>query len=626
MSCRCRRRRAGNPGARGSTEPSCCRPTGNGALRSMPATVDRLKVHPTRSGEPSHGPEANLTECARMTLRGRLLSTALLATMFAAAPGAQRITVKLVDVAAEAGIDLVNVSGGPAKDYIVDANGNGAAFFDYDNDDDLDVLIVNGSTRERFAQGGDPMVALYQNDGRGHFRDVTASAGFDRRGWGSGVCIGDVDNDGARDVFITAFGNDALWRNTGKGTFVDVTRSAGFNETRWGTSCAFADYDHDGYLDLYVANYVAFDDKTIPARGTTANCRFMATDVFCGPKRLTGDLDVLYRNNGDGTFSDATARAGVKDPGYYGFGVVFTGLNDDGWPDIYVANDSVPNLLFRNRGNGSFVEEGLIAGAALSGDGRAQAGMGVDAGDYNGDGLPDLIVTNFSHDYNTLYENGPAGVFTDRSYAAGVASTAGPYLGWGVKFVDLDNDGRLDIFMSNGHVYPEVDKHGLGTRYQQRKQLFVNEGRRFRHASADIGGGLLLEKSSRGAAFGDYDNDGDIDVLVINMNDRPTLLRNDSPPANHWITIRLIGTKSNRDALSARERVDSNGRRQVSFVRGDGSYLSHSDLRAHFGLAAAAKVDRVEIRWPSGVVETATGLTSNRFYIAREGAGMTALH
>jgi hypothetical protein len=554
-----------------------------------------------------------------------VLTIAIVATVVVTDPAAQRTTIALIDVAAEAGLDLVNVSGGPAKDYIVDANGNGAAFFDYDNDEDLDVLIVNGSTRERFAQGGDPMVALYQNDGAGRFRNVTSSSGFDRRGWGSGACVGDYDNDGASDVYVTAFGADALWRNAGNGTFVDVTRRAGFDEARWGTSCAFADYDHDGYLDLYVANYVAFDDRTIPARGTTANCRFMATDVFCGPKQLTGDLDVLYRNNGDGTFSDATARAGVKDPGYYGFGVVFTDLNDDGWPDIYVANDSVPNLLFRNRGNGTFVEEGLVAGAALSSDGRAQAGMGVDAGDYNGDGLPDLLVTNFSHDYNTVYENGPAGVFTDRSYATGIAATAGPYLGWGVKLVDLDNDGRLDVFIANGHVYPEVDKHGLGTRYHQRKQVFMNEGSRFRHASAEIGGGLLLEKSSRGAAFGDYDNDGDIDVLVINMNDRPTLLRNDTASGHHWITIRVVGARSNRSGIGARVRLEAGKRRQTADVRGDGSYLSHSDLRAHFGLGAAARVDRLEIRWPSGVVETATGLAADRFYVAREGSGIRPL-
>ncbi len=553
----------------------------------------------------------------------RLGVAALLITVHVLVPAAQGTTIRLVDVATEAGLTLLNVSGSPAKDYIVDANGNGAALFDYDGDGDLDALIVNGSTRERLTQAGDAMVALYQNDGSGRFGDVTGAAGFNRSGWGQGVCAADYDNDGFQDVYITAFGADVLWRNTGKGTFVDVTRQAGIDNARWSTSCAFGDYDRDGHLDLYVATYVNFDESTIPGRAATGNCRFMATDVFCGPKKLTGERDVLYRNKGDGTFEDVTDRAGVNDPGYYGFGVVFSDVNDDGWPDIFVANDSVPNLLFRNRGDGTFIEDGLISGTALSGDGRPQAGMGVDAGDYNGDGLPDLFVTNFSHDHNTLYENGPAGIFTDRSYATGIAATAGPYLGWGAKFVDLDNDGRLDLFIANGHIYPEVDRHGLGTRYHQRNQVFVNDGRRFRHASPDVGGGLLLEKSSRGAAFGDYDNDGDVDVLVINMTDRPTLLRNDTPRSNHWVTVRLIGTKSNRDGIGARVRVDAGGRRQTAEVRGDGSYLSHSDTRAHFGLGAATRVERVEIRWPSGLVDTMSGLAVDRFYVAREGAGIT---
>ena len=562
-----------------------------------------------------------------MSAVSRLGVTALLVALLVMASSAQGpTTLRFVDVAAEAGLDLINVSGGPAKDFIVDANGNGAAFLDYDNDRDLDVLIVNGSTREQIATGGDAMVALYRNDGGrrsdgwGRFTNVTVSSGFTRRGWGSGVCVGDYDNDGAPDVHITAFGPDVLWHNTGSGSFTDVTRSAGIADTRWGTSCAFADYDRDGDLDLYVANYVKFDDASIPARGTTANCRFMATDVFCGPKRLTGEADILYRNNGDGTFTDVTTAAGIVDPGYYGFGVVFTDLNDDGWPDVYVANDSVPNLLFRNKRDGTFVEEGLISGAALSGDGRPQAGMGVDAGDYNGDGLPDLIVTNFSHDYNTLYENGPAGIFTDRSYATGIAATAGPYLGWGVKLADFDHDGRLDVFIANGHVYPEVDKHGLGTRYQQPKQLFLNEGKRFRHVTKDVGGGLVTEHSSRGAAFGDYDNDGDIDALVVNMNERPTLLRNDTPRGRHWITLRLVGTKSNRDAIGAKVMVEAGGRRQTTIVRGDGSYLSHSDVRAHFGLGEVTKVTRVEIRWPSGLVQNVGMLAVDQFYVVKEGA------
>jgi enediyne biosynthesis protein E4 len=536
--------------------------------------------------------------------------------------GADRAPVALTDVSAASGLALVNVSGGPAKDYIVDANGNGAALFDFDTDGDLDALLVNGSTRERLSKGGDPMVALYRNDGKGRFEDVTAMSGFTRTGWGAGVCVADVDNDGFEDVYVTAFGPDVLWRNSGRGTFEDVTTKARLGDPRWSTGCAFNDYDHDGFVDLYVANYVRFDATSVPARAATANCRFMATDVFCGPSRLPGDDDVLYRNNGDGTFADVTSRAGIADPGAYGFGVVFADLTADGWPDIYVANDSVPNLFFRNTGKGTFVEEGLPAGVAVSGDGRPQAGMGVDAGDYNGDGLPDLVVTNFSHDHNTLYENGPPGVFTDRSYAAGVAATAGPFLGWGVKLVDLDNDGRLDLFIANGHVYPDVDGRGLGTSYRQRKQVFLNDGRRFRDATAAIGGGLLLEQSSRGAAFGDIDNDGDIDVLVVNMNDRPTLLRNDSPRTHHWLTLRLTGGPSNRSGLGARVTVDAGGRRQLFEVRADGSYLSHSDSRIHAGLGPATRAARVEIRWPSGTVETAANLAGDRFYLANEGAGI----
>jgi len=475
------------------------------------------------------------TDLKKRRLARRLWAVAVVssAVCLTAAPGGHEFAVKLVDVAAKAGITLLNVCGDVSKDFIVDANGSGVAWFDFDNDGNLDLLIVNGSSRERIRQGGDPMVALYRNDGKGHFEDVTVRSGLTRRGWGNGVCVADYDNDGFSDVYVSGIGGGALFHNNGNGTFSDVTRRARVgNDGRWGTGCAFGDYNRDGFVDLYVANYVKFNEEKIPRRGETAGCKFMVVDVYCGPKSLEGEPDVLYKNNGDGTFSDVTVSAHIKDPGYPGFGVLFSDLDNDGWPDIYVANDSAPHFLFHNNGDGTFADQGIVAGVALSGDGREQAGMGVDAGDYNGDGLLDLIVTNFSHDYNTLYENHAGGFFTDVSYRTGVARGSGPHMGWGVGFVDMDNDGRLDLFVANGHVYPQVDSHGIGTHYLQRKQLFTNlDGRQFKDVTNEVGGGLLIEKSSRGTAFGDYDNDGRIDVIVTNMNDRPTLLHNESVEA-----------------------------------------------------------------------------------------------
>ena len=345
--------------------------------------------------------------------------------------------------------------------------------------------------------------------------------------------------------------------------------------------------------------------------------------MFCGPVGLSGEPDVLFRNNGNGTFTDVTVRAGIKDPGRYGFGVLFSDLDDDGWPDIFVANDSVPNLFFRNKRDGTFSEDALVSGVALSGDGRAMASMGVDAGDYNGDGRLDIIVTTFAGEYNTLFENAGGGLFTDVTHLAGLGVAALPYLGWGVGFVDVDNDGLLDLFVANGHVYPSVDRQGRGSKFLQRKLLFRNLGnKRFSDVTDEVGGGLLLERSSRGAAFGDYDNDGDIDALVINLNDRPTLLRNDTVGNNHWMTVRLAGTKSNRDGIGAKVRVQAGGRSQMVEVRSGGSYLSHNDVRAHVGLGTAGRVDRIEIRWPSGTVDTADGLQVDRFYTAREGQGV----
>ncbi len=537
-------------------------------------------------------------------------------------PRAADRTIRLVDVAEQSGLTLLNVHGGSSKDYILDTNGNGAALFDYDNDDDLDVAIVNGSTREHLKQGGNRVLALYRNDGKGRFQDVTAGSGLLARGWGMGTCVADVDNDGFKDIYVTAFGPNVLYHNNGNGTFTDATKRAGVGDSHWGTGCAFGDYDRDGFVDLYVANYVAFDERTVPKRGSS-DCNYLGISVMCGPRGLQGEADVLYHNNGNGTFTDVTKAAGIKDPDLYGFGVLFSDLNNDGWPDIVVANDSVPNLMFRNLGNGTFVEEGLLSGVGLSGDGRPQAGMGIDAGDYDGDGNLDLIVTHFSEDYHTLYENGGRGLFADVSHRAGIALPPLRYLGWGVGFVDLDNDGLLDLFVANGHVYPEIDRSGQGSRYLQRKQLFRNLGtKRFLEIGQEVGGGVTIEKASRGAAFGDVDNDGDIDILVINMNDRPTLLRNDTAPGNHWVTFRLTGTKSNRDAIGARVQIEAGGRKQIAEVRSGGSYLSHNDVRAHFGLGDVGKIDRVEIRWPSGRVDAAAGPAVDTFYVAKEGEGL----
>ena len=546
---------------------------------------------------------------ARLAVAALLLAADLIVARAADPP------FRFLDVAEQSGVTLLNIAGTRSKSYLIDSTGNGAAFLDYDRDGDMDILIVNGSSLSRFKSGGDQMVALYRNDGGGRFTDVTARSGLTRSGWGMGVCVADYDNDGFPDIYVTALGPNVLWHNTGHGTFTATGQAA---HPGWSTGCAFGDYDRDGYVDLYVANYLSNESESLAPEGQRP-CRFMNIDIPCGPKPLKGEPDVLYRNTGKGTFVDVTKSAGVSTPGHYGFGVLFTDLDDDAWPDIYVASDSVPSLFFRNRRNGTFSEEALPAGIAVSGDGREQAGMGLDAGDFDGDGRLDLIKTHFSQDHTTLYRNLGGGLFADVSTRAGMM--LGPQLGWGVGLVDLDNDGRLEVFVSNGHIYPDIDRTGTST-YVQKKQLYWNlGGGRFREVSREVGGALLDAKSSRGTAFGDYDNDGDLDVLVVNMDDRPTLLRNDTV-GGRWITVRLEGTASNRDGIGARVTLEAAGARQIAEIRSGGSYLSHNDIRAHFGLGDVRQVDRLVIRWPSGRTETATGLMANQFYLAREGAGV----
>ena len=528
------------------------------------------------------------------------------------------------DQTAAAGITYRNVFGGEEKQYILESHGSGAAFFDHDSDGDLDLYIANGATFATYRDRSGPGNALYRNRGDGTFVEITREAGVGDAGWGGGVAVGDIDNDGRPDLYVTNYGANVLYRNRGGDRFADATQAAGVGGDQYSASAAFFDYDRDGDLDLYVANYVVFDAERLPTKPKLCTF-FSGLRVYCGPKGLVGAPDVLYRNEGDGAFTDVTQASGVATANrYYGLGVVPTDYDSDGDSDLFVANDETPNVLFQNQGDGTFQDIALIAGVAYNGDGDVEAGMGADFGDYDQDGDPDLYVTHFFAETNTLYRNEGGVRFSDVTTTAGLAAPTVELLGWGTRFFDYDNDGRLDLFVANGHVYPQVDQAETGTTYRQLNQLFRNEGDG-RFAPVSAGPGLAQAKVSRGTSFGDYDDDGDIDLFVVELNDAPTLLRNDGGNAGNYLVVQVFGREDNRDGVGTRIGLQAAGKRQWRTVNGAASYLSHSDLRVHFGLGAAQAIDRVEITYPNGSTYAIENVPANKLLVVRQGQGHALL-
>jgi enediyne biosynthesis protein E4 len=557
-------------------------------------------------------------------------ATATPAASPATSPNAP-LGVNFINVARESGLNVKTIFGGEHKNkYLLETTGCGVAFYDFDNDGWLDIFLVNGSRLEGFPAGQAPTSHLFKNNRDGTFTDVTAKAGVGRSGWGQGVCIGDYDNDGFEDLFVTYFGKNVLYHNNGDGTFSDVSEKAGVagSGKRWNTGCAFVDYNRDGKLDLFVANYIDLDLATAPVP-ESGPCLYKGVMVACGPPGLNGGKNILYHNNGDGTFSDVSEAAGLfQANGTYGLGVLTADFDNDGWPDIYVANDSTASALYQNKHNGKFVDIAMESGCALSADGKPQAGMGVSAADYDLDGNLDIVKTNFAGDTPSLYRNLGGGTFEDTTFAAGLGRHT-QFLGWGVGFFDFDNDGWPDILLCNGHVYPEVEQLKTEAGYPQQKILYKNlRNGRFDDVSAQAGPGITVPAASRGCAFGDFDNDGDLDMVVNTVNDFPQLLRCDSSTNHNWLKVRTIGTKSNRSGIGARLRCvtqppgEPKPHQQIDEVRSGGSYISQNDLRVHFGLGKAEKVDLLEIRWPSGQVDTLKDVKPNQLIFVKEGEGI----
>jgi hypothetical protein len=544
-----------------------------------------------------------------------------------AAPGPEW-PVSFVDVAERAGLVHPSIYGGlDRKRFIIETNGAGVALVDYDNDGRLDALVLSGTRLEegrradrRWPEGEAPTNHLYRNTGDGRFADVTEAAGLRRTGWASSVCAGDWDNDGWTDLFVTYYGQNVLYRND-RGRFEDVTAGAGLAASgiRWGSGCTFLDYDRDGRLDLFVANYLSFDLATVPEPGQGPSCLWKGLPVNCGPKGLPTDVNLLFHNEGDGRFKDVSAGSGISSvKGRYSMTAAAADLDGDGWTDIYVACDSTAAILYRNRKDGTFVDVALASGAAVSELGNEQAGMGLAVGDFDRDGVLDLFKTHFADDIPALYRGLGRGQFEDVAIAAGLG-VQNRYVEWGAGTPDLDNDGWPDLVYATGNVYPEIEARLPGYPHRGPKVVFRNRGdSRFEDVSGKTGPGAAALHSSRGMAFGDYDDDGDVDALVMNMNEPPSLLRNEYAGPNAWLELALVGTRSNRSGIGATVVVEAGGRRQARAVLSQSSYYSHDDLRLHFGLGSAAKADRIEVRWPSGALQVLENVAAKQRLVVRE--------
>ena len=548
-------------------------------------------------------------------------------------PGAKSVTCKgrvipqLANVTKQAGIHFFHMSD-PSKKYIVESMSGGVILIDYNRDGWPDIYFTNAPTVAEAIKDpknlGGVRGALYRNNHDGTFTDVTQQAGLTKPCFGMGGAVGDYNNDGWPDLYLTCLGGNILYRNNGNGTFTDVTAKAGVADGRWSTGASFGDYDGDGYLDLMVDNYVDFHLNDMPAFGSEPYCKYRGIDVQCGPRGLRGAGDSLFHNNGNGTFTNVAKQAGVDDPnGYYGLGAVIVNLNNTKLPDIYIANDSTPNFLYKNLGNGKFEDIGLQSGTAVSEDGSEQASMGIAVGDYNHTGRPSLYVTNFSDENSNLFRNDGDWNFTDVSYPSGLALPSLPYVKWGDAFVDLDNDGWLDLFTVDGHVYPQVDQLPSGARYKEPMVLNMNLGNgNFCDASKEAGPAIMIPQAARGLAVGDLFNNGQMDMVVGVIDGSPIILKNIGIPGNHWVSFELAGTKSNRLAIGARLVLKAGGMTQTAQVLSGGSYLSQNDLRVHFGLAKATKIDSVTVYWPSGQVDTMKNLAVDKFYSVLEGSGI----